>query len=113
MNNFVATVITAAATLAIGYLLAKPYVRLVKLFRAGKVDRTAYKLKSAGAATAISVVLQDQDGNAIDLDVKLGQRVRSVDALSPGAEIEIGIPDGTEPVCLHYENLFGLLFRRS
>lgn len=107
----VATVITAVMSIAIAYLLQKPYVRVVKMFRDGKVDRTKFKLKNAGAGTAISVVLQDRYGEAIDLDIQLGQAVRAIDALSPGTEIRITIPDGREPSCVHYENLFGLLFR--
>ena len=116
MNNcfdvasIVVTVFTAAAAIAIAYLLQKPYVRVVKMFRQGKLDRTTYKLKNAGAGTAISVVLQDRAGEAIDLDLRLDQAVRSIDALGPGAEITIKISDGREPVCVHYENLFGLLF---
>lgn len=106
------TVITAAAAAVISYLLQKPYVRVVKMFRdGGKTDHTTYKLKNAGAATAICVVLQDCYGHSIDLDLKLGQFVKYVDALPPGAEITIHVPDASKPVNVYYENLFGLLFR--
>ena len=119
MENFfnvvsiIATIVTAAATIAITYLLQKPYVRVVKLFlpgTGGTQNRKKYKLKNAGAGTAICIVLQDKYGEAIDLDLNLSQAVRSVDALSPGSEITIGIPDSREPARVYYENLFGLLF---
>jgi hypothetical protein len=106
----VATVVTAFAAAVISYLLQKPYVRVVKMFNAGIADPTVYKLKNAGAATAICVVLQDALGQPIDLDLKLGQLVRYVDALPAGAEIKIEVPNGNLPVRVHYENLFGLLF---
>jgi hypothetical protein len=98
------------AAAVISYLLQKPYVRVVKMFQGGKPDYTIYKLKNAGQSTAICIVLQDRYGHAIDLDVKLNQLVKSVDALSPGAEIIIGVPSASEPVNAYYENLFGLLF---
>jgi len=106
----VATVVTALAAVVISYLLQKPYVRVVKMFKAGAPDPTAYKLKNAGAATAVCIVLQDAHGQPIDLDLDLGQPVRYVDALHPGAEIKVGVPNGNLPVRAHYENLFGLLF---
>lgn len=106
-----ATLVTAFAAAVISYLLQKPYVRVVKMFVNGKPDHTTYKLKNAGAATAICIVLQDRYGHAIDLDVKLSQLVKSVDALPQGGEIKVRIPDSSEPVSAHYENLFGLLFQ--
>lgn len=105
-----ATVVTAFAAAVISYLLQKPYVRVVKMFVNGRPDSTTYKLKNAGAATAMCIVLQDGYGHAIDLDVKIGQLVKSVDALPQGAEITVRIPDSSEPALAHYENLFGLLF---
>lgn len=107
----IATVVTAFIAGLISYHLQKPYVRVVKMFVNGKPDYTHYKLKNAGAASAICIVLQDRYGHAIDLDVKLGQLVKSVDALPQGGEITIGIPDSSEPVRVHYENLFGFVFR--
>lgn len=106
----VAAIGTAIATAAISYTLQKPYVRVVKLFIDGKVNYGAYKLKNAGAATAICVVLQDRYGHAIDLDLKIVQLVKYVDALPQGAEITVRIPGSCEPVRVYYENLFGLLF---
>lgn len=106
----IATVVTAAAAAVISYLLQKPYVRVVKLFVEGKPNSGAYKLKNAGTATAISIVLQDRYGQAIDLDLKLAQLVKSVDALSQSGEITIRVPDSREPIRVHYENLFGILF---
>ena len=113
MNTLLAlaSVLTAAAGLLIAYVLQKPYVRAAKMFRQGKVDRKTLKLKNAGAATAICIVLQDHYGHAIDLDLKLDQLAKSVDALVPGAQITITIPDESQPVCLYHENLFGWLFR--
>jgi hypothetical protein len=109
-----ATVVTALVAAVISYLLQKPlqkpYVRVVKMFVNGKPDYTTYKLKNAGAATATCIVVQDRYGHAIDLDVRLSQLVKSVDALPQGSEITVGIPDSSEPVSVHYENLFGLLF---
>src|SRR5688572_26127822 len=107
----IATVATAFATVVISYLLQKPYVRVVKMFNAGRPDHTTYKLKNAGAATAICIVLQDRYQHVIDLDLRLGQDVRYVDALNAGAEIKIRIRDAREPMSAYYENLFGLLFR--
>jgi hypothetical protein len=107
----IATIVTAIAAAAISYILQKPYVRVVKMFRNGTATSTVYKLKNAGAATAICVVLQDRYGHVIDLDLALSQRVRYVDALPQEAEITIGVPDSGEPVNVYYENLFGLLFR--
>jgi hypothetical protein len=40
------------------------------MFSGGKVEPTAYKLKNAGAATAVGVILADRDGRVIDLDVQ-------------------------------------------
>ncbi len=61
-----ATIVTAIAAAAISYLLQKPYVRVVKMFSGGKVDYTTYKLKNAGAATAICVVLQDRSCQSLE-----------------------------------------------
>jgi hypothetical protein len=108
--DLLVTLLTAFVTAVIAYLLQKPYVRVVKMFQNGKPSYTHYKLKNAGAATAICIVLQDRYGHAIDVDVQINQLVKSVDALSPGSEIKIGIPESSEPVRVYYENLFGLLF---
>jgi hypothetical protein len=56
------------------------------------------------------VVLQDRYGNAIDLDLRLGQLVKFVDALPQAAEMVIDIPDASDVVAVYYENLFGLLY---
>jgi hypothetical protein len=106
----IATLITAVAAAVISYSLQKPYVRVVKMFNQGKPSYTHYKLKNAGAATAICIVLQDRYGHAINLDLQISQLVQSVDALSPAGEIKVIIPDSSEPIRVHYENLFGLLF---
>jgi hypothetical protein len=109
MDTF-ATIVTAVAAVVVSYLLQKPYVRVVKMFANGQASYTTYKLKNAGAGTASCIVLQDRYGNPIDLDVKLGQLVKYVDALSPGADITVGVLDSSVPVKVHYENIFGLLF---
>jgi hypothetical protein len=105
-----ATVVTAVAAAVISYLLQKPYVRVVKMFKGGAPDPNAYKLKNAGTATAVCTVLQDAHGQPLDLDLNLGQLIRYVDGLHPGSEIKVGVPNGNLPVRAHYENLFGLLF---
>jgi hypothetical protein len=103
--------ITAAAGFVISYLLQKPYIRVVRMFSNGSaINPQLYKLKNAGAATAICIVLEDAYGNPIELDLNLAQRVKSVDALAPGGEIMIVVPDSNEPRAVYYENLFGLLF---
>ena len=107
----VASLLTAVAGLFIAYLLQKPYVRAVKMFRGGQTDPKTLKLKNVGPATAIRVVLEDRHGHPIELDLKLGQGFKHVDALAPGKEITVTIPNGSRPVHIYYENLFGLLFR--
>jgi hypothetical protein len=82
--SIVVAIITAIAAIAIAYHLQKPYVRVVKLFINGQVTRTHYKLKNAGPATAISLVLADHFGNPVEMDIRLGQRVTNIDALGPG-----------------------------
>lgn len=79
----IAGLVTAVASVVITYLLSKPYVRVVKMFRAGKTDSTSYKLKNAGSATALNIVLQDRLGQAADIDLRLGHRVKYVDASTP------------------------------
>ncbi len=108
-----ATVVTAAASIFVSYHLQRPYVRVVKMFVNGKPDPTRYKLKNAGAATAVCVVLQDRYKNPIELDVKLGQQVGFVDAIPPGGEITVIISSDVVPLAAYYENLFGLLFATS
>ena len=97
MNTLLAlaSILTAAAGLLIAYVLRKPYVRAAKMFRQGKVDRKTLKLKNAGTATAICIVLQDHYGHAIDVGghVKVKKCGRPSTAVS-GVSVWSGVASG-------------------
>jgi hypothetical protein len=109
--SLIGTMATALATIALTFLVQRPYVRLIKVLTPDRLRTARYTLKNTGPGTAVSVILQDGDGNVIALGTTREALVQAIDKLPPGATVWITVPEDIEPVCAYYESPVGLLFR--